>query len=87
MKWQVTAARTVVKQLRRLPRKIVLIYAQLVEDMEQEGPHPFGWDVKPLQGEKDCYRIRLTREYRVVITVVSPQIIIITVAHRKEVYR
>ena len=86
MAWQVSATKAVAKQLRKLPGKIGLIYIQFVEDLENEGPKPSGWDVKPLKGSR-AYRIRLTREYRVVIEVVAPQIIVVTVAHRKDVYR
>lgn len=87
MKWQVTAVRGVDKQLRNLPKKIGVLYALLIEDLVQEGPKPFGWDVAALKGRRNAYRIRLTREYRVIIEVLSPNIIVVTVAHRKDVYR
>ena len=87
MNWQVTATNTAAKSLRKLPKKIGLIYAQLVGDLQEEGPKPYGWDVKPLKGKKNALRVRLTREYRVIIEVIAPSIIVVTVAHRKDVYR
>jgi mRNA-degrading endonuclease RelE of RelBE toxin-antitoxin system len=83
--WKVTATKQAAKELVKLPKKVGLIYQALVEDLECEGPYPFGWDTKPLKGREEI-RIRLNREYRVLILVVEPDLIVVKVAHRKEVY-
>jgi mRNA-degrading endonuclease RelE of RelBE toxin-antitoxin system len=83
--WKVTETKQAAKELKRLPKSIGLIYQALTEDLTREGPHPYGWDVKPLKGRAEI-RIKLTREYRMLILVVEPDLIVVKVAHRKEVY-
>lgn len=83
--WKVTETKQAAKEVRKLPKSIALIYHVLTEDLTREGPRPHGWDVKPLKGRPEI-RIRLTREYRVLIVVVEPDLIVVKVAHRKEVY-
>jgi mRNA-degrading endonuclease RelE of RelBE toxin-antitoxin system len=84
--WIVVPTKRAAKELERLPRRVGLIYAQLVADLQREGPRPFGWDVTALKGSNEL-RIRLNRQYRVRIVVIAPKIIVVRVAHRKEVYR
>ena len=57
-----------------------------MDDMELEGPFPYGWDANPLKG-RDEVRIKLAREWRVVVQIVKPAIIVVRVVHRKEAYR
>lgn len=83
--WIVTETKQAAKELRKLPKRIALIYQLLIEDLEREGPRPHGWDVKQLAGRPEI-RIRLVREYRVLILVVEPDLIVVKVAHRKEIY-
>lgn len=83
--WKVTETKQAAKDLRRLPRRIALIYRVLVEDLEREGPRPHGWDAKQLTGRPEI-RIKLVREYRVLLLIVEPNLIVVKVAHRKEVY-
>lgn len=83
--WKVSATRKAAKELEKLPRRIILIYQALIEDLEQSGPFPFGWDSKTLKGSDDI-SIRLNREYRVILVVIEPTLIVIKVAHRKEAY-
>lgn len=54
--WKVIETKKAAKELVRLPKKIQLIYRELVDDLEREGPHPHGWDVSPLKNkeEKGC---------------------------------
>lgn len=73
------------KEISRLPKKIGFLYFELVDDLSKEGPYPHGWDVSPLKG-REALRIRLTREYRVILQVIDPNLIVIKVAHRKEAY-
>ena len=69
-----------------MPREIVEILDQLRHDLEIEGPTPKGWIVKHVQGRPGVLAARLKREYRALYEVVAPTIIILTIAHRKEVY-
>ena len=83
--WEVVITRQGAKDLARLPKRVVLVYCALVEDLAREGLRPYGWDVKQLIGRAEV-RIRLNREYRVLILEVSPRLIVVRVAHRSEVY-
>ena len=85
MTWKIIESKSAGKEVLRLPKKTSFLYYQLLEDLSKEGPHPYGWDVLPLKGREEL-RIRLTREYRVIIHVVDPNIIVIKVAHRKDAY-
>ena len=83
--WNVTETRQAAKQLERLPKRILMVYRALVEDLMREGPHPYGWDAVPLKGRPEV-RVRLNREYRVLIKVVAPDLLVIQVAHRRDAY-
>lgn len=86
MNWNVIETKNAAKELLKLPKKVGLIYAALLRDMELEGPRPHGWNVADLKGS-DEMRIKLTREYRVITQVFRPNIIIVKIAHRKEAYK
>lgn len=83
--WKVSITKKAVKELKGLPGQVILIYQALVEDLEEMGPFPLGWRAKPLKGSEEI-SIRLNREYRVLLIVVEPDLIVIKIAHRKEVY-
>lgn len=83
--WIVTETKRAKKKIERLPKKVQQIYRVLVSDLEKDGPLPYGWDSKPLRGREEI-RIRLNREYRVLLVVLKPNLIVVKVAHRKEVY-
>ena len=85
-RWVVVLEKSAVKDLKRLPREVVEILDQLRHDLEAEGPTPKGWIVKHVQGRPGVYAARLKREYRALYEVISPTIIILSVAHRKEAY-
>ena len=84
--WAVIETKQAGKEIRRLPKNIALIYRRLVFDLELEGPHPHGWESKPLRGRSEI-SVRLNREYRVLIEVVEPHLIVVKVAHRKDIYK
>ncbi|OGQ36565.1 MAG: hypothetical protein A3F16_00055 [Deltaproteobacteria bacterium RIFCSPHIGHO2_12_FULL_43_9] len=85
--WVVNITKTAAKELEKLPKEIREISAQLRIDLKSEGPIPKGWIVKMLKGEQNMYSVRLKREYRLIYQVQQPNIIIIRIAHRKDVYR
>lgn len=85
-RWVVVLEKREAKELKRLPTAIVKILDQFRHDLEDEGPTPTGWIVKHVQGRPGVYAARLKREYRVLYEVVTPTIIIVSVAHRKEAY-
>ena len=84
MKFQVILPRSVQKELDRLPdeiaRRILIRLAGLETD-----PRPA--DVKKLKG-RDAWRIRVG-DYRVIYEIHDRilQVIVITVGHRREIYR
>ena len=84
MKYQVILPRSVQKELDRLPddvaRRIVVRLTGL-----ETNPRPA--DVKKLKG-RDAWRIRVG-DYRVIYEIHDRflQIIVITVGHRREIYR
>jgi len=86
MSWRVLETKSALKEVLKLPQRIRLIYFQLVPDLTLEGPFHYGWDAKVLKGRVKV-RIRLSREYRVIIQAVEPDILVVKVAHRKEVYK
>ena len=83
--WKVIEHRSVDKDLIYLPKKIQILYRDLIDDLQKEGPYPMGWNIAHLQGQNGI-RIKLTREYRVIIEIHPPNIIVVKIAHRKEVY-
>lgn len=85
-RWVVILEKSAVKDLKRLPREVIEILDQLRHDLEAEGPKPKGWIVKHVQGRPGVYAARLKREYRALYEVISPTIIIVSVAHRREAY-
>lgn len=87
-KWIVTVDKKVAqKQIPRLPKEVQLLAHEAIEDLKNEGPTPFGWNAKKLEGTK--YRLRLKREYRMIYHVYKRIITIriIFTGHRKDAER
>ncbi len=84
--WIVVEHSSVTKQLQKLPHNIVRLYHRLVLDLANEGPRPLGWNVASLAGTNQL-RIRLNREYRVIVEVRAPYLMVLKAAHRKDAYR
>lgn len=73
------------KQLRKLPTRIRIAVAKKIKALTKN-PYPDG--VSKLTGMGNMYRIRCA-DYRIVYIINNDEliIVIIRVAHRKEVYR
>lgn len=84
MKFQVILPKSVQKELDRLPDEITNRILTRLSALETN-PRPA--DVKKLKG-RDAWRIRVS-DYRVIYEIHDRvlQIIVITVGHRREVYR
>ena len=84
MKFQVILPKSVQKELDRLPDEIATRILARLSALEAT-PRPA--DVKKLKG-RDAWRIRMS-DYRVIYEIHDrvSQIIVITVGHRREVYR
>ena len=84
MKFQVILPKSVQKELDWLPDEIVTRILARLSALEAT-PRPA--DVKKLKG-RDAWRIRVS-DYRVIYEIHDrvSQIIVITVGHRREVYR
>jgi mRNA interferase RelE/StbE len=73
-------------------------YSKLTEDMRKQVdkkmlaiakvPFEKNNNIKPLQGRKHCYRLRIG-DWRIIYELIQNElkIIIITIGHRKEVYK
>ena len=84
MRYQVILPKSVQKELDRLPDEIVNRIMARLAGLETN-PRPA--DVKKLKG-RDAWRIRVG-DYRVIYEIHDRvlQIIVITVGHRREIYR
>jgi mRNA interferase RelE/StbE len=73
------------KSLKKIPHKDQLRLSQAILGLATD-PHPSG-SIK-LSGEENCYRIRMGN-YRIIYEIVGRKLLILVlkIAHRKEVYR
>jgi mRNA-degrading endonuclease RelE of RelBE toxin-antitoxin system len=88
MRWTVYLSRKAHKQLRKLPGRIQDLADLAVEELETQGVHPRGWDVK--KTGTDEYRLRLTYRYRMRYRVTAAhelEIEVFYVGHRRDAYR
>ena len=85
MRYEIAYAQSALKSLRRLDRAIARRILQAV-DLLAEDPRPPG--CKQLKGGAGEMRIRIG-DYRVIYDVVDEELVILVlrVAHRREVYR
>ena len=83
--YQVELARSVEKDLRRIDRSQTATIYSALERLEKE-PRPHG--IKKLAGADRTYRIRVD-DYRVVYEIADDilVVLVIRIAHRKDVYR
>ena len=72
------------KELERLPKRIQKRIARwldvLAVDPRCEGS-------KKLEGASDLYRVHVGRDYVIVYTILDDAVLVVRVAHRREVYR
>ncbi len=84
---EVRIKKSVFKEVARLPRKIQVLYSLFLEDLKKEGLALKGWDLKKLSGVGSDYRVKLNRDYRVIIEFIKPDLIIVKVTSREGAYR
>lgn len=66
-KWRVEFRERVRKrEIPRLPKEVQQILTDAVKDLENEGPFPFGWNVKKLEKSKN--RMWLKHKWRMIYT-------------------
>jgi len=84
MKYKIIVAEKLEKQLKKISSKIAKKIMMKIEDLSNN-PRPY--DVKKLKG-KNLYRIR-QGQYRIVYKIEDNVllILIVDIAHRKEIYR
>ena len=88
MTWTVHLIRKAYKQLAKLPSSIQDLADLAVADLEEQGIHPEGWDIR--KTDDDEYRLRLTYRYRMRYRVIDEQALVIEVfyvGHRRDAYR
>ena len=85
--WKIRVHKKVARQFNKLPSHVQDVIDCSFKDIQTEGPHPIGWDVKKLEGE--TFRLKLTYRYRMVFEVDEHQrlISITYIGHRKDAYR
>ena len=85
MRYSVKIAAGAAREIRRLPGDAARQVLDAIGDLAQD-PRPSG--VKRLEGTPDAYRVRLG-VYRMVYTIKDDilHICVVTVGHRKDVYR
>jgi mRNA interferase RelE/StbE len=83
--YKVELSRSAEKDLRRIDRGMLPAIYQAIESLEEE-PRPVG--VKKLAGADRTFRIRVG-DYRIVYEIENDVLVVlvIRVAHRKDVYR
>jgi mRNA interferase RelE/StbE len=86
MAYEVGFKPAALRQLRKLNDEV---QAAIVAKVESLADDPRPEDCKKLKGEKDLYRIRVLKNYRVVYEIQDKQLVItvIKVGHRRNVYR
>lgn len=85
MPYQVVVPRRVQKQMLALPQTV---YDRVREHLAQLGQDPRPPGVRKLKGQADTYRLRVG-DYRIIYTIddAAQQVQVMTVEHRKDVYR
>ncbi|MCL5103298.1 MAG: type II toxin-antitoxin system RelE/ParE family toxin [Armatimonadetes bacterium] len=85
MKYRVEVSPGAARDLKKLPAQVLPGVIKAVKELAQD-PRPSG--AKKLEGIPDCYRVR-RGVYRIVYTIEDNvlKIDVVTVGHRKEVYK
>ena len=86
MSWEIRYRSSVERDTERLPSPIRAQVLEKLSSLEQE---PFPAGCKKLMGQKNRFRIRVARDYRIVYTVYQEERVVIIefVGHRKDAYR
>ena len=88
MAWTVYLTRSVRKQLKKLPKPVRNQVRLAVNDLEEQGTNPQGWDT--LKTDDGEYRLRLNYRYRMRYRVAGRRVLnieVFYVGHRQEAYR
>lgn len=85
MAYEITFKKSVSKDVRRIPQVVLKRIKETIKGLEIE-PHP-GQAVK-IQGYDNYFRVRIG-DYRIVYVVDAKRrlVVIITIRHRKDVYK
>lgn len=81
-KYSIEFSKKAAKSYARLPKD----YKALVDMALHKLTEGIPLDVKPLQGEKDIYRIRIGK-YRLLFTLIDNVIIIVNMGSRGDIYK
>lgn len=75
------------KELKKLPREVLKRVVQKIEELSENPYSPY-LDIKKLAGSMDEYRLRVG-DYRIIYSIENNKlyIFVITIAHRKDVYK
>ncbi|MFV1969257.1 MAG: type II toxin-antitoxin system RelE/ParE family toxin [Pirellulaceae bacterium] len=85
MRYEVQLAAAVSRQLKKLPRDIQRRVKDTIDSLEDDPRQP---TAKKLQGAENLWRVRVG-DYRILYEIEAAKyvVLVIRIAHRKEVYR
>jgi mRNA interferase RelE/StbE len=86
MSWEIRYRSSVEKDISRLPHQM---RAEILENLTSLGVDPFPAGCKKLKGQKNRFRIKVARDYRIVYSLFRKEGVIIVefVGHRRDAYR
>ncbi len=85
MKYQVDFKPSAARELRKLPKDIAKRISEKIDSLA-DNPFPHGYT--EMKGSRDYYRIK-AGDYRIIYTVEHGEllILVVTIGHRREIYR
>lgn len=84
---EVIFAPSYLKDLRGLPKHVVADADEVAQKLHKAKSLQYsGVDYKKMKGEKDYYRIR-TGDYRIIAKYIRPQVIMLLIGTRSDVYK
>ena len=84
---EVIFAPSYLKDLRGLPKHVVAAADEVAQKLHKaKSLQDSGVDYKKMKGEKDYYRIR-TGDYRIIAKYIRPQVIMLLIGTRGDVYK
>lgn len=79
--------KSVFKQVAKLPKRVQVLYHIFLSDLQRDGLNIQGWNLKKMQGSQNTYRVKLNKDYRVILQFIKPDLIIVKVASREGIYK
>jgi superfamily I DNA/RNA helicase/mRNA-degrading endonuclease RelE of RelBE toxin-antitoxin system len=85
MPWNICLSTTFIKDISILPQSVAKTVARCVRLLEED-PYSSG-DIQSIRGEKNCYRMRVGGDHRLIYSVRNRWIKLLRVGDRQDIYR